>query len=233
MCGRSSLTVTEKELEARFNASFYSEDLERFNPLPSYNMAPSQKLPVITDADPDHINLFRWGLIPFWAKDKKIGYKMINARSETAGEKPAFRQALQKRRCLWPIDGYYEWIKKGKEKIPYRVTSRQDKIFTIAGLWETWKDGAGDTIHSFTVLTRASTPSMEFLHHRMPVLLPREKERMWLDDSLDPVAFMEELPSYTSDQLQVYRVSQQVNNVRNNNKYLIEEVEDMEQGSLF
>lgn len=100
MCGRSSLTVTEKELEKRFNASFYSEDLERYNPLPNFNMAPTQNLPVITDADPDHINLYRWGLIPFWAKDEKIGYRMINARMETVAEKPAFRQAFRQRRCL-------------------------------------------------------------------------------------------------------------------------------------
>ncbi|MBY5957159.1 SOS response-associated peptidase [Membranicola marinus] len=233
MCGRSSLTVTEKELEARFNASFYSEDLERYNPIPNYNMAPSQKLPVITNTDPDHINLYRWGLIPFWAKDEKIGYKMINARSETAAEKPAFRQALQKRRCIWPIDGYYEWIKKGKEKIPYRVTSNQQAIFSIAGLWESWKDETGETVHSFTVLTRASTPTMMFLHHRMPVLLPREIERDWLEESIDPTVFLEELPLFGTDELHVYRVSKQVNNVRNNHKEIIEEVEDLEQGELF
>src|SRR5690606_13834509 len=134
MCGRSSLTVTEKELEARFNASFYSEDLERYNPIPNYNMAPSQLLPVIPHADPDHINLYRWGLIPFWAKDEKIGYKMINARSETVAEKAAFRQALAQRRCLWPIDGYYEWMTKGKEKIPYRVVMKNKAVYSIAGL---------------------------------------------------------------------------------------------------
>lgn len=233
MCGRSSLTVTEKELEARFNASFYSEDLERYNPIPNYNMAPSQKLPVITDSDPGQINLFRWGLIPFWAKDDKIGYKMINARSETVASKPAFRQALQKRRCLWPIDGYYEWMKKGKEKIPYRVTLKDGGIYSVAGLWEVWKNPDGETINSFTVLTRQASPSMEYLHNRMPILLPREKEKIWLEESLDPVAYLDEIPSYGTDQLRVYRVSQQVNNVRNNKKELIEQVDDLEQGSLF
>ena len=233
MCGRSSLTVTEKELESRFNASFYSEDLERYNPIPNYNMAPSQNLPVITDADPHHINLFRWGLIPFWAKDVKIGYKMINARSETVDEKPAFRQALRKRRCLWPIDGYYEWIKNGKEKIPYRVTLKDESIFTAAGLWEVWNDEVGMKIYSFTILTRTASPSMEFLHDRMPILLPRDQEYTWLDESLDPIAFLEELPVMGTDQLKVYQVSQQVNNVRNNNKELINEVTEMDQGTLF
>ena len=233
MCGRSSLTVTEKELEARFNASFYSEDLERYNPIPNYNMAPSQNLPVITDADPRHINLFRWGLIPFWAKDEKIGYKMINARSETVDEKPAFRQALRKRRCLWPIDGYYEWIKNGKEKIPYRVIFKDESIFTAAALWEEWIDNAGIKVHSFTVLTRPASPSMAFLHDRMPVLLPKDQEYRWLEESLDPMVFLEDLPVMGTDQLKVYQVSQQVNNVRNNYKELIEEVTDINQGKLF
>lgn len=233
MCGRSSLTVTEKELEYRFNASFYSEDLERYNPIPNFNMAPSQRLPVITNEDPDHINLFRWGLIPFWAKDEKIGYKMINARSETVAEKPAFRQALKKRRCIWPIDGYYEWIKRGKEKIPYRVTLKEGGVYAIAGLWEIWKDDQGEKVHSFTVLTKAASPSMKSLHHRMPVLLPRDLERNWLLEDLDPIAFLEEIPTFEKDQLAVYRVSRQVNNVRNNKPELIDEVEDMEQGSLF
>ncbi|SRR5690606_2123600 len=233
MCGRSSLTVTEKQLEIRFNASFYSEDLERYNPIPNFNMAPSQKLPVITDSDPEHINLFRWGLIPFWAKDEKIGYRMINARSETVEQKPAFRQAFRSRRCLWPIDGYYEWIKKEKEKIPYRVVMRDEGIYTIAGMWESWKNPDGEKVYSFTALTKAASPSMEFLHHRMPVIIPKELEKQWLDPALDPSSFLEELPEFGTDQLRVYRVSQKVNSVQNNNKELVLEVPDSEQGSIF
>ncbi len=233
MCGRASLTVTEKELEARFNASFYSEDLERYNPIPNFNMAPTQMLPVITGADPEHISLFRWGLIPFWAKDEKIGYRMINARSETVDQKPAFRQAFTRRRCLWPVDGYYEWIKKGKDKIPYRVTLKNAGIYAIAGLWEEWKNEAGEKVYSFTILTKAAGPSMEFLHHRIPVILPRDLELKWLEDNLDPVSFLDELPEVGTEQLKVYRVSQQVNNVRHNHKDLIIEVADTEQGDLF
>lgn len=233
MCGRSSLTVTEKELEARFNASFYSEDLERYNPIPNYNMAPSQLLPVITDADPDHINLYRWGLIPFWAKDEKIGYKMINARSETVAEKAAFRQALAQRRCLWPIDGYYEWVTKGKEKIPYRVVMKNKAVYSIAGLWEVWKNAEGEKVFSFTILTRDASPSMAFLHHRMPVILPLELEEKWLDPDLDPEIFLKELPDFGTDHLEVYRVSQEVNSVRNNHADLVLPIPDVSQGELF
>lgn len=233
MCGRSSLTVTEKELEKRFNASFYSEDLERYNPLPNFNMAPTQNLPVITDADPDHINLYRWGLIPFWAKDEKIGYRMINARMETVAEKPAFRQAFRQRRCLWPVDGYYEWIARGKEKIPYRVILKDKGVYSLAGLWETWKNEQGEKVFSFTILTQPATPSMEFLHHRMPVILPREMELDWLDPNLDPEDFLHNLPPFGTDQLEVYRVSQEVNNVRNNRRELIAPVTETNQGELF
>lgn len=233
MCGRSSLTVTEKELEKRFNASFYSEDLERYNPLPNFNMAPTQNLPVITDADPDHINLYRWGLIPFWAKDEKIGYRMINARMETVAEKPAFRQAFRQRRCLWPVNGYYEWIARGKEKIPYRVMLKDKGVYSLAGLWETWKNEQGEKVFSFTILTQPATPSMEFLHHRMPVILPREMELDWLDPDLDPEDFLHNLPPFGTDQLEVYRVSQEVNNVRNNRRELIAPVTETNQGELF
>lgn len=233
MCGRSSLTVTEKELEARFNARFYSEDLERYNPLPNFNMAPTQRLPVVTDADPDHINLYRWGLIPFWAKDEKIGYRMINARSETVAEKSAFRKAFTSRRCLWPIDGYYEWIKKGKEKLPYRVVMKDKGVYSLAGLWEVWRNEQEEKIYSFTILTKAASPSMEFLHDRMPVILPRDLEFKWLDADLEPESFLENLPEMGTDQLEVYRVSQQVNNVRNNQPDLVDPVPDSHQGELF
>lgn len=233
MCGRSSLTVTEKELEDRFNAQFYTEDLERYNPLPSFNMAPSQRLPIVTDADPNHINLYRWGLIPFWAKDEKIGYKMINARSETVAQKPAFRQALKKRRCLWPVDGYYEWITRGKEKLPYRVTLQSGGVFSIAGLWETWKNPENETIYSFTALTLPASPSMEFLHHRMPFILPYESEMKWIEEGTDPEKFIEEYQVPGLDELVVYRVSKAVNSVRNNVAELIEEVPDEQQGELF
>ncbi len=102
MCGRASLTANEKELEDRFGSTFYSEDIERYNPVPNYNLAPGQFFPVLTNNDPLHFNVFKWGLIPFWAKDTKVGYKMINARAETLESKSAFKGAFKRRRCLIP-----------------------------------------------------------------------------------------------------------------------------------
>src|SRR5690606_31352068 len=118
-------------------------------------------------------------------------------------------------------------------KIPYRVTLKDQSIFTAAGLWEVWQDNTGMKIYSFTILTRPASPSMEFLHDRMPVILPRDQEHTWLDESLNPIAFLKELPEIGTDQLKVYQVSLQVNNVRNNHKDLINEVTEMNQGKLF
>ena len=130
MCGRASLTRNEKELEERFNSGFYSEDIERYNPVPNYNLGPGQYHPVLTNDEPGMFNVLRWGLIPFWAKDEKIGYKMINARAETLEEKPAFRGALRNRRCLIPLDGFYEWEKRQKGiSLPYRFVLQKNEIF--------------------------------------------------------------------------------------------------------
>ena len=109
MCGRASLTRNETELEKRFGSTFYSEDIERYNPLPNFNIAPTQYLPVVTNNDPNHFNIFRWGLIPYWSKDSKIAFKLINSRAETLDQNSMFKSAFNKRRCIIPLDGFYEW----------------------------------------------------------------------------------------------------------------------------
>jgi len=145
MCGRFSLTVQETDLEAFFG-------LEETNGMyvPRYNGAPGQALPVILAAKPPQLRFFRWGLVPSWAKDPRIGYKMINARAETVMEKPAFRKAFAKQRCLIPADGFYEWEKRGKEKVPYRIHLNSNDIFAMAGIWESWKDAEGLSLHTFS-----------------------------------------------------------------------------------
>ena len=222
MCGRSSLTKTEKELEERFRATFYSEDLERYNPLPNFNVAPTQMHPVITQEAPDHIHLYRWGLIPFWAKDIKIGSKLINARIEGIEEKPSFRQAFQKRRCIVPFDGYYEWQKTAAGKIPYRIQMKDVDIFTIAGLYEHWKSPEGKQIHSFTLITQEADAAIRHLHDRQPMILTPEQEQLWLDPNLPSKDLIHELAPVTGGQLTWYRVSDRVNNVRENDAGLIE-----------
>lgn len=226
MCGRSSLTKTEKELEARFKATFYSDDLVRYNPLPNYNVAPTNMCPVITSSDPTHFNLYRWGLIPFWAKDMNIGYKMINARIETIKEKSTYKSAIAKRRCLVPMDGFYEWKKEGSAKQPYRIVSTKQDLFSCAGMWETWKAKDGELVHSFTVITTPPNEMMNQIHDRMPAMLTPEEEAIWLDEMLSPSEAISLLETpYPSDNMKAYPVDPAVGNVRNNYPELIEPID--------
>jgi len=224
MCGRSSLTKTEKELETRFRATFYSDDLVRYNPLPNFNVAPTHMHPVITQEEPTIIHLYRWGLIPYWAKDIKIGYNLINARIEGIAEKPSFRQAFQKRRCIVPFDGYYEWQKTPEGKIPYRIQVKNTEIFTIAGLYEHWKSPTGEVIHSFTLITQEADPVIRHLHERQPMVLLPEQEKLWLDDSLPSGDLIHELTPLPGEYFTWYRVSNRVNKVSENDAGLIEAV---------
>ena len=225
MCGRSSLTKTEKELEERFNATFYSEDLVRYNPLPNYNIAPTHYCPVITASDRCHINIFRWGLIPFWAKEEKIGYRMINARVETLMEKSTHKSALKNRRCLVPLDGFYEWQKEGINKIPYRIQTTDQELFAVAGLWDKWKSKGGETIYSFTIITTPPNELMASIHNRMPAIMTKEQEELWLDEDIAPPDAIELLHnSYPPSRMRAYRVSDRVGNVRNNDPDLIKPI---------
>jgi len=224
MCGRSSLSKTEKELEERFNATFYTDGLVNYNPLPNYNVAPTHIMPVITNEAQNLFRAFRWGLIPFWAKDKKIGYRMINARIETLFEKSSFKQAVTKRRCLVPADGFYEWKKTSEGKQPYRIQTTDQEIFSMAGIWERWKNPQdGQLIFSFSVITQGPNELMEDIHNRMPAILRAEQETLWLADDLSPKDLVEMIEPYPSEHMKAYPVSMRVGNVRNNDAGLIEE----------
>jgi putative SOS response-associated peptidase YedK len=233
MCGRSSLTKTEKELEKRFQSSFYSEDLERYNPLPNFNVAPTHMHPVITNTDPNHLQFFRWGLIPFWAKDVKIGYKMINARKETLLEKRTFKNAVHKKRCIVPFDGFYEWKKVGNQKIPFRIGIKGEEIFTIAGLWERWKSPAGEEIYSFTLITQEPNEYMAQIHNRMPAILDREQEKYWLDNDIPVEDLLASITPPPNEKMKAYTVDRRVGNVRNNDGDLLKEVIYPELNELF
>ena len=226
MCGRSSLTKTEKEIEKRFHATFYSEELERYNPLPNYNVAPGSYHPVITNQDPEYIHLYKWGLIPFWAKDKKIAYSMINARAETLMEKPAFKNAFKHNRCIVPLDGFYEWKNINGQKIPYRILTSDQAIFSAAGLWDKWVSPEGEIIFTFTIITVEANAFMQNLHDRMPAILFPEEEKIWLDNSIKEGDLKSLLDPYPSELTTAYRVSKEVNNARNNYPELINESTD-------
>lgn len=231
MCGRSSLTKTEKELEERFQATFYTEDLERYNPLPNFNVAPTHVMPVITNQDPYHFRPMRWGLIPFWAKDQKVGYKMINARIETLEDK-TFKQSLEKRRCIVPLDGFYEWKTTGKKKKPYRIVVEHGKLFAVAGLWEKWKSPQGEVVESFTLLTQPANKMMSGIHDRMPAILLPGQERLWIDPSLSAKEAMQLIIPYPDEEMSAYAVSDRVGKVSENDAGLIEEVTENPEENL-
>lgn len=178
MCGRFALTASPEEIAQQLT-------LSSAPPLaPRYNIAPSQPVLAVRENRDSHqreLAYFHWGLIPGWAKDPAIGYKMINARSETAAEKPSFRNALKYRRCLVPISGFYEWQKVGKGKQPHYIHRADGQLLAVAGLWEHWQSPDGSEIESCTLLTTTPNEVMRPLHDRMPVILQPEDYDLWLN----------------------------------------------------
>lgn len=211
MCGRFTLTTDLERLEERFG--FRAAALAY---APRYNIAPSQPVLAVIAAEERRAGFLRWGLIPSWAKDASMGDRLINARAETVAEKPSFRRALQKRRCLVLADGFYEWKKEGKRKTPMYVTLKGREPFGFAGLWETWRAPSGESIHSCTIITTAPNRLLETIHNRMPVILPREQETLWLDRTVeDPAVLTAVLAPYPAEEMEAYAVSPVVNSPAN------------------
>ena len=218
MCGRYTLTrpgdlLTELGVET-------TEPLQA-----RYNIAPTQKVPVVratagvipaaSETARELANL-RWGLIPFWAKDIKIGNRMINARSETVSEKPAFRNSLRRKRCAILADGFYEWKKLAEGKQPYLIHLRDHRPFLFAGLWDRWSKGPIDPIESFTILTTRPNDKVAELHNRMPVILTPEALELWLDPAVDDAArLVELLEPYDAAETEFSAVSKLVNRPSN------------------
>ncbi|MGD1847219.1 MAG: SOS response-associated peptidase [Salibacteraceae bacterium] len=218
MCGRYSISKSTQQLIEQFDAIF-EEDFA-----PNFNAAPSQLLPVLRQSDQRYFELLRWGLIPFWAKDHRIGYKMINARSETVAEKPAFRNLLPHNRCIVPAEGYYEWKPTASGKVPHYIHLKSTGVFGMAGLWTTWKNKEQQPVHSFTILTCAANPEVTHIHDRMPVILPPEQQRLWLDPDLPLSQLNELMVSFPGDAMDYYTVSKAVNTPRNNDPRLLDHV---------
>jgi putative SOS response-associated peptidase YedK len=210
MCGRFSIFTPIQELKQRFDADIPDEPV-----FARYNAAPGQNMIVIPMDDPHKMHLFKWGLIPHWAKDEKIGYKMINARAETLKEKPAFRGSLQKGRCLVLADGFYEWSIKAGKKVPYRIELTNRKPFAMAGLCSQWKDEAGKEIDTFTIVTTQANKIVGTIHDRMPVILNKEWEREWLDPLRDAKDTDQFLMPYSENNMEMYPISTLVNSPKN------------------
>ncbi|MDO6437063.1 SOS response-associated peptidase [Cyclobacterium sp. 1_MG-2023] len=222
MCGRYSVKQDLKKVEDQLKLRL-SEKAKNWKP--SYNIAPSQLAPVVTSDKPDVIDVFHFGLVPHWAKDKKVGYKMINARSETLLEKPSFKPLLvNNKRCLVLADSFFEWKKQGKEKQPFRIYLPEREVFFFAGLWSSWKDPEGEMYNSYSIITTAPNKLMAKIHDRMPVILTREEEKMWLEPDQNPKDLLKLLNAYPADAMKAYEISSKVNKPTNNYPEILDPV---------
>ncbi len=219
MCGRYTLTVDPANLLTLFDLNSAEIALT-----PRYNIAPSQTVAVVYDESPRTLSGARWGLVPSWAKDVSIGYKMINARAETLHEKPSFRTLLRKKRCLILADGFYEWQKQPDgTKIPMRFVLNDGAPFAFAGLWDSWKTPEGERLRTCTIITCEPNEVAAPVHNRMPAILQsRQAEQDWLNRANDNAPFLLSLLGpYPSENMRRYPVSQRVGNVRNDDAQLI------------
>ncbi|WJE49667.1 SOS response-associated peptidase [Peribacillus frigoritolerans] len=222
MCGRFTLFTDIEEIKERFDIQGSFDEEYQF----SYNIAPSQSvLSVINDGVRNRLGYLRWGLIPFWAKDEKAGYKMINARAETIAEKASFRNAYKKKRCLIIADSFYEWKKTPERKIPMRIKLKNHAPFGMAGLWESWKSPEGISVYSCSIITTVPNELMTSIHDRMPVILKPEDEKDWLKPSINDPAYLQQyLKSFDSEQMEAFEVSTDVNSTKNNTPNLIQQI---------
>ena len=209
MCGRFALYSSFQTIKD------YADLLNEISGInENYNVAPGQEIPIIINEDQQNIlKSCKWGLIPFWAKDEKIGYKLINTRSETISEKPSFKSAFQQKRCLIPANGFYEWRKKDKQ--PFYINLKDRELFSFAGIWEIWKSPAGKQIFSCSIITTSPNEELKSIHHRMPVILQKEQEETWLTDNNGNI-LQKLLTSYPSEEMLFHPVSFEVNSVKNN-----------------
>lgn len=212
MCGRFSLTTNKQQLAEAFAGFEPPRELS-----PRYNIAPSQPVAVVANTGQNKVDFFVWGLIPAWAKDPGIGNRMINARAETLAEKPSFKAAYRRRRCLVLADGFYEWRKNpDKSKTPVYIQLESKEPFAFAGLWEVWHSPQGDEVLSCTIITTEPNEFMAKIHNRMPVILPRAAYEQWLDPAEQkPERLQSLLKPYPAQEMAAYAVSTVVNNPQN------------------
>ena len=223
MCGRVAQRRAPREYESQLKID-WTRGIP--NAPPHYNGAPGQDYLVIRvhpETENFTLDLIRWGLLPSWAKDRKMAWKMINARAESVAKMPAFKKAFEKRRCLLPVDGFFEWKKVGKEKRPYMLAMADGQPFTLAGLWENWKDpDSGEWVRTFTIITTDATELVAKLHDRMPVVIGPEDRERWLKGP-NPG---ELLKPYPAERMTMWPVSPKLNSPKNDSPDLLEPVEE-------
>jgi putative SOS response-associated peptidase YedK len=223
VCGRFTLSTSPTDIADHFGLDEIPELGARFN------VAPGQSIATISLSGEERrrvLSLRRWGLVPSWAKDEKIGNRLINARSETAAEKPSFRSALRRRRCLVPADGFYEWAGTKGAKQPYFVGLEGRVLFAFAGLWERWSDPEGEVLESCTLLTTEATEPLSALHDRMPVIVDPVDYGLWMDpDVVEPDLALPVIDRNLGSALDFHPVSQHVNDVRHDDPRCLEAIE--------
>lgn len=230
MCGRINLTSAPHVLAERFYLDI-APDL-----VPRYNIAPSQDLAAVLPnprSEGRVLRMLRWGLVPPWSKGPETGPKLINARSETVREKPAFRDSFARRRCLVPVNGFYEWQKRDGGSQPFLFRRRDHDVFALAGIWERWEYPGGKALETCSILTTAANGVMRPIHHRMPVIVPESDWRLWFSlDEAQQEAVLGLLKPAPADLLIAHPVSRRVNSPAHDDPSLVEPVEDDRRGQL-
>jgi len=223
MCGRFGATFQYRNLKAQWNLA---GDIPLFGR--RYNIAPSQEVPVIVRSeDHNEVKPMRWGLVQSWVQDPSIGQRMINARAETLLEKPSFKQLVARRRCLVPADGFYEWRREGNRKVPMWIYLKNRVPFAFAGLWDYWRDPAGDKeLYSFTIITTEANALLRPIHNRMPVIYDKEMGRQWLEESFgdQPMILAAVLRPWHSELMEAHDVSTLVNSPENDTAECIQSI---------
>lgn len=225
MCGRYVFKATLQQLEETYGAV-----PEGIYPVePNYNVAPSVHMPVVLENDGKRlIRSYRWGLIPFWADSMKTGYSMINARAETLNKKRSFQKPFLSQRCIIPASGFYEWKTTGSAKVPHFIRRKKSELMHFAGLYEQWRDKNENPVNSYTIITTDANKPMSELHDRMPAMLLPEEIAAWLDPANKDTGMLSDLlRPWPDDDIEFYRINDQVGNVRNNGPELLEPYRDL------
>ena len=225
MCGRAHLSSDVSDIKIVFSIPPHRPTP---NFPPSWNVTPTDPLPVVRydrKVGERSLDILRWGLVPYWAKDIKVGFANINAMAETVDTEPAFREAFQRRRCLVPVDKYYEWAKTDTGKQPYAIALADRRLMALAGLWENWRSPAGEWVRSFAIITTRPKELCGEIHNRMPAILKPESWPAWLgEEPADAARLKGMLGPYPLDEMTCWPVSQRVGNVKNNDPTLIEPI---------
>ena len=229
MCGRKTLTKGKIEIMEELFVDEWEDD---FDWEPSYNIAPTQISPVLLNHGKRKVKPMCWGLVPSWAKDKTIGAKMINARSETLREKPSFQSLIYQKRCIVISDGYFEWKREGKKKKPYYIRDPDGKLLPMAGLWDEWVDKQGKKWLTYTVITTDPSNQINHIHNRMPVILDKPEMDLWINFDCPPNEALTCLKPYEK-LLELYPVSTFVNSPANNSNQCILPTENLNTLTMF